>query len=61
MSLRFNFFIALGIAMYAFAVSMSRSTTIKPFSVNGALKFAIFLEDFQALMPVFGWLGGYTI
>jgi len=47
--------------MDAFAVAMSRSTTIRPFRVNDALKFAVFLGGIQTLMMVLGWLGGYTI
>jgi putative Mn2+ efflux pump MntP len=47
--------------MDAFTVSMSRSTTIKPFRVIDTLKFAVFFGGFQALMLVLGWLGGYTI
>lgn len=47
--------------MDAFAVSMSSSTTVSPFRVNDALKFAVFFGEFQALMLIFGWLGGYTI
>jgi putative Mn2+ efflux pump MntP len=61
MSIISNFLLAVGVAMDALAVSMSRSTTIKPFRVNDALKFAIFLGGFQTLMLVLGWLGGNTI
>ena len=56
-----NFLLAVGVAMDAFAVSISRSTTIRPFGVNDALKFAIFFGGFQTLMLVLGWLGGNTI
>jgi len=47
--------------MDSFAVSMSRSTTIRPFRVNDALKFAFFFGGFHTLMLVLCWLGGYTI
>ena len=47
--------------MDSFAVSMSRSTIIRPFRVNDALKFAVFLGGIQTLMLALGWLGGYTI
>jgi len=47
--------------MDAFAVAMSRSTMIRPFRVNDALKFAVFFGGIQTLMLVLGWLGGYTI
>ncbi len=56
-----NFLLAVGVAMDAITVSMSRSTTIRPFRVNDALKFAVVFGGFQALMLVLGWLGGYTI
>jgi manganese efflux pump family protein len=55
------FLIAVGLAMDAFAVAMSSSTTIRPFRVNDALKFAVYFGGFQGLMLVLGWLGGYTI
>jgi putative Mn2+ efflux pump MntP len=61
MSILSNFLLVVGLAMDAFAVSISRSTTIRPFRANYALKFAVFFGGFQALMLVLGWLGGYTI
>jgi len=61
MSFLSNFLLALGVSMDSFAVSMSRSTTIRPFRINVALKFAVFFGGFQTLMLVLGWLGGYTI
>ncbi|MGB9928302.1 MAG: manganese efflux pump MntP family protein [Methanosarcina sp.] len=56
-----SFLLALGLAMDAFAVSMSSGTTIRPFRLNDALKLAIFFGTFQAFMPVLGWLGGNTV
>ena len=47
MSFLSNFLLAVGVAMDVFAVSMSRSTTIRPFRVNDALKFAVFFGDFR--------------
>ena len=61
MSILSNFLLAVGVEMDAFAISMSRSTIIRPFRVNDALKFAIFFGGIQTLMLVLGWLGGYTI
>lgn len=61
MSFISNFLLALGLAMDAFAVSISSSTTIKPFQLNDALKLAVFFGGFQALMPVLGWLGGNVV
>jgi putative Mn2+ efflux pump MntP len=61
MSLLTNFLLALGLAMDAFAVSMSSGTTIKPFRLSDALKLAVFFGGFQALMPVLGWFGGNLV
>jgi putative Mn2+ efflux pump MntP len=61
MSFLSNFLLAVGVAMDAFAVSVSSSITIRPFRVNNALKFAVFFGGFQALMLLLGWFGGYTI
>lgn len=61
MSFLTNFLLGLGLAMDAFAVSMSSGTTVRPFRVNDALKLAVFFGGFQALMPVLGWLGGSTV
>ena len=61
MSFLSTFFLTVGVSMDSFAVAMSRSTTIRPFRVNDALKFAFFFGGFHTLMLVLGWLGGYTI
>ncbi|WP_410507572.1 manganese efflux pump MntP family protein [Methanosarcina hadiensis] len=61
MSFLTNFLLGLGLAMDAFAVSMSSGTTVRPFRVSDALKLAIFFGSFQALMPVIGWAGGNTV
>ncbi len=60
MSFLTNFLLGLGgLAMDAFAVSMSSGTTVRPFKVSDALKLAVFFGGgFQALMPVLGWVGG---
>jgi putative Mn2+ efflux pump MntP len=51
-------FIALGLAMDAFAVSISSGITITNPRIENALKIAIFFGAFQAVMPVMGWLAG---
>ncbi|MDI9394678.1 MAG: manganese efflux pump MntP family protein [Euryarchaeota archaeon] len=61
MSFLTNLLLGLGLAMDAFAVSMSSGTTVRPFKVIDALKLAIFFGSFQALMPVLGWVGGSTV
>lgn len=61
MSFLTNFLLALGLAMDAFAVSMSSGTSIRPFQLKDALKLAVFFGGFQALMPVLGWIGGSAV
>ncbi len=54
-------FVAFGLAMDAFAVSVASGVTIKNLKVNHALKIAIFFGGFQALMPVVGWFSGLSL
>lgn len=61
MSFLTNFLLGLGLAMDAFAVSMSSGTTVRPFKISDAFKLAVFFGSFQALMPVLGWIGGSTV
>jgi putative Mn2+ efflux pump MntP len=56
-----NFLLALGLAMDAFAVSISSGSTVRPFRLSDALKMGVFFGGFQAFMPVLGWLGGSTV
>lgn len=51
-------FIAIGLAMDAFAVSISSGIVIKRLHIRHALKIAFYFGGFQALMPVLGWLTG---
>jgi len=53
--------IAVGLAMDAFAVSITSGITIKSLRINNALKIAIFFGLFQAVMPVIGWLAGLSL
>lgn len=50
--------IALGLAMDAFAVSVTSGVTIKHLRVRHAMLIAFFFGAFQAIMPFLGWLGG---
>jgi putative Mn2+ efflux pump MntP len=52
------FLIAVGLAMDAFAVSISSGITIRDPKVSTALTIALFFGAFQAFMPVIGWFGG---
>lgn len=51
------FFLAVGLAMDAFSVSITRGMLLKC-NLKYALTIAIFFGGFQALMPVAGWLAG---
>ena len=51
-------FIAVGLSMDAFAVSVTSGFTIKRLHINNALKIAVFFGMFQAIMPVLGWAAG---
>ena len=53
--------IALGLAMDAFAVSITSGFIIKHIKINKALQIAIFFGLFQAIMPVIGWLLGISL
>jgi len=50
--------IGIGLAMDAFAVSVSCGLTLQAPKRPKALKIALAFGSFQALMPVIGWLAG---
>jgi putative Mn2+ efflux pump MntP len=54
-------FVAFGLAMDAFAVSITSGIAIRQLRVNHALRIAIFFGSFQAVMPVIGWLAGLSL
>lgn len=51
-------FIAIGLAMDAFAVSITSGLAIRQLKVNHALRIAAFFGFFQAIMPIIGWAAG---
>lgn len=51
-------FLALGLSMDSFAVSVTSGLMIKKVKLAGFLKFCFVLALFQAMMPVIGWLLG---
>jgi len=53
--------IAFGLAMDAFAVSITSGITIKRLKINNALRIALFFGLFQAIMPIIGWLAGLSL
>ena len=50
--------IAIGLAMDAFAVSVSNGATTKKLKLPYAIKLSLFFGGFQLLMPVIGWFVG---
>jgi len=54
-------FIALGLAMDAFAVSITTGLALKEAKVNDALRMAISFGLFQAIMPAVGWWIGISL
>jgi len=52
------FFIALALAMDAFAVSIASGIAIKNLRIRHALIIAAWFGLFQAIMPLLGWFGG---
>lgn len=53
--------IAFGLAMDAFAVSITSGITIKHLKLNHALRIAGSFGAFQAIMPLIGWLAGLSL
>lgn len=53
--------IAFGLAMDAFAVSVSCGIMGKGSQVGNALRMASSFGSFQAIMPLMGWLGGLSL
>lgn len=51
-------FISVGLAMDAFAVSITNGITIQCLKLRYAIRIAVFFGGFQALMPLIGWLAG---
>ena len=55
------FFIAVGLAMDAFAVSVTSGITIQHLKISHAFRIALFFGLFQAFMPVVGWGTGLSV
>lgn len=53
-------FIAVGLSMDAFAVSICNAMAVKDLRLRDASKFGLFFGVFQAGMPLIGWLAGKT-
>ncbi len=55
------FFIALGLAMDAFAVSIASGLSMERLRIRYALRIALFFGGFQALMPILGFMAGLSV
>lgn len=54
-------FIAVGLAMDAFAVSLGVGTTRHARGYRASIRMSFHFGLFQALMPIIGWIAGTTI
>lgn len=54
-------FIAVGLAMDAFAVSLGAGTTRHARGYRASIRMSFHFGLFQALMPIIGWFAGTTI
>jgi len=54
-------FIAFGLAMDAFAISITSGITIKDLRISHAVRIATFFGLFQAVMPVIGWFVAFHL
>jgi len=61
MSIPTILFLALGLAMDAFAVSVASGLEIRRLRVYHAFRLALFFGLFQAMMPLVGWLAGLSL
>ena len=55
------FFIAVGLAMDAFAVSISNGVAVKDFGVKDSVKLGTYFGVFQFVMPILGWILGSSV
>lgn len=55
------FVVTFGLAMDAFAVSITSGTVIKHLKINNALKITMFFGLFQVVMLLIGWLAGSSL
>ena len=55
------FFIAVGLAMDAFAVSITNVISVKGFGAKHAVRQGIYFGLFQFMMPILGWFLGSSV
>jgi putative Mn2+ efflux pump MntP len=61
MQLAMILFIAIGLSMDAFAVSVVTGSVSRELKVRHALRMALFFGSFQAIMPIIGFLAGMSL
>ncbi len=61
MQLLMILFIAVGLSMDAFAVSVVAGSVYRELKVRHALRMALFFGGFQAVMPIVGFLAGQSL
>ncbi len=61
MQLSVVLFIAVGLSMDAFAVSVVAGSVYRELKVRHALRMALFFGGFQAVMPIIGFLAGRSL
>ena len=54
-------FIAIGLSMDVFAVSISSGLTVKNMRIGGAMKMAVLFGLFHIIMIMTGWLAGISL
>jgi manganese efflux pump family protein len=55
------FFIAIGLSMDAFAVSVTEGFSIHEKKFRGSLRIGLCFGIFQAIMPILGWMAGMKL
>ncbi|MBN1880740.1 MAG: manganese efflux pump [Deltaproteobacteria bacterium] len=55
------FFVAVALAMDAFAVSLATSLALNPVTGGQVFRFSFHFGLFQAMMPVIGWMAGTAV
>jgi putative Mn2+ efflux pump MntP len=58
MNLLITLFVAVSLALDAFAVAVTSGILVKETRLIHALKIGVFFGSFQGIMPMLGWLGG---
>lgn len=58
MNLLMTLFVAVSLALDAFAVAVTSGIAVKESKLIHGLKIGVFFGSFQGIMPILGWMGG---